>query len=256
MPIGISTLCTFGETFKKIAFYRESTPPVIEVIDDWADRLDRHRMRLLLELSSEWGVHYTIHAPIIDLNIASLNERVKGLSAQLVKESIDHARELGAELVVVHPGSFPPDSRGDPEAYWQLNFDSISEICRHAAREGVEVCLENMPAKTRLFLQTPQDFLRLSDEGLDFEVALDVGHANTMGQLEEFLALLKGKIRHLHLHDNMGDRDAHLPVGRGTVDWSLLKTKIDLSSLTAVVEANTIPEALESVDAARQVFSS
>lgn len=256
MPIGISTLCTFGETFKKIGFYRESTPPVIEVIDDWADRLDGARIRLLLDLGSVWNIRYTIHAPIIDLNIASANERVKRLSAQLVKESIDHARELGALLVVVHPGSLPPDNRGDPEAHWHLNSESLSEICEHAAREGVAVCLENMPAGTRLFFQLPQDFLRASEEGLDFEVALDVGHANTRGSLEEFLTLLKGRIRHLHLHDNMGDRDAHLPVGRGNIDWNLLKREFDLSSLTAVVEANTIQDALESVAAARQVFSS
>ncbi|MBC7126931.1 MAG: sugar phosphate isomerase/epimerase family protein [Candidatus Methanosuratincola petrocarbonis] len=256
MPIGISTLCTFGETFKKIAFYRESTAPVIEVIDDWADRLDGPKIRLLLDLSSVGDTCYTIHAPIIDLNIASANERVRRLSTQIVKESIDHARELGALLVVVHPGSFPPDGRGDQEAHWRLNSESLSEISAHAAREGVPVCLENMPAGTRLFFQTPQDFLRLSEEGLDFGVALDVGHANTRGLLEEFLALLRGRIRHLHLHDNMGDRDTHLPVGRGTVDWNLLKRAIDISSVTAVVEANTIPEALESVAAARQVFSS
>jgi len=256
MPIGISTLCTFGETFTKIGFYRESTPPVIEVIDDWADRLDGSRIRLLLDLTSVWDVLYTIHAPIIDLNIASANERLKRLSALLVKESIDHAHALGAPLVVVHPGSFPPDGRGNPEAHWRLNSESLSEICEHAAKEGVEVCIENMPAGTRLFFQTPQDFLRASEEGLDFEIALDVGHANTKGLLNEFLAQLRGRIRHLHLHDNKGDRDAHLPVGRGTIDWKLLKREIDIPSLTAVVEANTIPEALESIAAARQVFSS
>ncbi|MDH7556832.1 MAG: sugar phosphate isomerase/epimerase family protein [Candidatus Methanosuratincola sp.] len=256
MPIGISTLCTFGETFKKIGFYRESTPPVIEVIDDWADRLDGSRIRILLDLASVGDVRFTVHAPIIDLNIASANERLKRLSAQLVKESIDHARDLGALLVVVHPGSFPPDGRGDPEAHWRLNSESFCEIREHAAREGVGVCLENMPAGTRLFFQTPQEFLRASEEGLDFGVALDVGHANTRGMLGEFLELLRGRIRHLHLHDNKGDRDAHLPVGRGTVDWQLLKREIDISSLTAVVEANTELEALESVAAARQLFSS
>ncbi|MBC7121310.1 MAG: sugar phosphate isomerase/epimerase [Candidatus Methanosuratus sp.] len=256
MPIGISTLCTFGETFKKIEFYQESTPPVIEVLDEWADRLDRSRIALLLALSSVWRTRYTLHAPIIDLNIASASERVRQLSIELVKESVDHARELGALLVVMHPGSFQPVSRGAPDADWALNFASLSEIREYAAQEGVNLCLENMPAGTRLFFQSPQDFLRASEEGLDFDLTLDVGHANTKGTLREFLALLKGRIRHLHLHDNMGSRDEHLPVGRGTVDWGLLKREVDLSSMTAVVESNSIQDAVESVAAARQILSS
>ncbi|MEJ5293449.1 MAG: sugar phosphate isomerase/epimerase family protein [Candidatus Methanosuratincola sp.] len=220
------------------------------------DRLDRSRIDLLIDLGSAWDVRYTVHAPIIDLNIASASEKVRRLSMELVRESVDHARELGALLLVVHPGSFPPDGRGDPETHWRLNLESLSEICGYASRERVVVCLENMPAGSRLFFQTPGEFLRASEEGMDFQVALDLGHAHTRHLTGEFLSLLKGRLRHLHLHDNMGDVDSHLPVDRGTIDWRLVKSEIGSASLTAVVEANTPHEALESLAAARQVFSS
>lgn len=254
MPIGVSTLCTFGETFKKISLYREFTPPVIEVLDDWSDRLDRQKVRMLLELESLFSAKFTVHAPIIDLNIASPNERVRQASVDAVRESIDHAREIGALLVVVHPGLAPiPGMIGQDEC-WGLNLDSMRQILSHAQEEGIRLCLENMPLGNRLIFQHPSDFLRLYEEGIAVEIALDVGHANTLKNLGSFLQMLRGRISHLHLHDNLGGNDDHLVVGEGTVDWALIGREIDFGSVTAVVESRTPSDALRSLRAARQLL--
>lgn len=254
MPIGISTLCTFGETFTKINHFREFTPSVIEVLDDWTDRLDEPNLASLVRIASDWGVRYTIHSPIIDINLASVNEEVRDLSIRRIKGSIDHAHELGAELVVVHPGFKSQVDRIDPEKHWRLNFDSLSRLLDYAEGTGVALCLENMPAGDRLLFQSPSEFLRILEEGLSVGVVLDVGHANTVGLLHEFLDKLGDRIRHLHLHDNLGSKDEHLVVGKGTVDWVLLRRMVDLNRLTAVVECNTLSDAAESLLASRQLF--
>jgi len=53
------------------------------------------------------------------------------------------------------------------------------------------------------------------------KVLLDVGHAN-IGQkknlVESFFKGFSGKIVHLHLSDNKGKDDDHLPIGVGYVD--------------------------------------
>ncbi|MDI9644743.1 MAG: sugar phosphate isomerase/epimerase family protein [Candidatus Verstraetearchaeota archaeon] len=256
MPIGISTLCTFGETFAKISRYREFTPSVIEILDDWLDWLDGSRIALLSSLASEWDVLYTIHSPIIDINLASLNAEVRDLSIRRVKESIAHAHKLGASLVVIHPGVSSGLDKVAPDTHWRLNYDSLSKILEYAEREGVRICLENMPAGERLLFKTPEEFLCLSEEGLTIGMALDVGHANTVGLLPEFLDKLRGRIVHLHLHDNMGTNDEHLVVGKGTVDWGLVRKRVDLCRITGVVECHTLKDAAESLSASRHAFRS
>jgi len=49
---------------------------------------------------------------------------------------------------------------------------------------------------------------------------LDIGHANLFGRRpEEFIEKFHPKLKHVHLHDNFGNADLHLPIGRGAIDW-------------------------------------
>lgn len=53
---------------------------------------------------------------------------------------------------------------------------------------------------------------------------LDVGHQSVFGKtpLKEWLTLIGGYIGHIHLHDNAGDRDSHLGMGKGNIDFDIL----------------------------------
>ena len=55
-------------------------------------------------------------------------------------------------------------------------------------------------------------------------LCLDCGHLTVFGgaPLAEWLASLGGFIGQLHLHDNLGKKDDHLPMGRGRIDFSRL----------------------------------
>jgi hypothetical protein len=48
---------------------------------------------------------------------------------------------------------------------------------------------------------------------------------------EDFINKFKGKIKHIHLHDNDGNDDLHIPMGTGMINWeelvSLLKKYYD-----------------------------
>ena len=48
---------------------------------------------------------------------------------------------------------------------------------------------------------------------------LDLGHAHCFSEypVTEWAERLAGHIRHVHVHDNDGSRDAHLALGRGTI---------------------------------------
>jgi sugar phosphate isomerase/epimerase len=49
---------------------------------------------------------------------------------------------------------------------------------------------------------------------------MDIGHQSVFGKapLSDWIENLAPWIRHLHLHDNHGDFDAHLPLGAGSID--------------------------------------
>ena len=68
---------------------------------------------------------------------------------------------------------------------------------------------------------TPQEHLyilrRLGSPHLG--ALLDIGHARTWGlDLREYIRSLADYIILFHLHDNRGQTDEHLPLGRGNID--------------------------------------
>ncbi len=59
---------------------------------------------LLSELKRSYDLTYTMHAPFCSVNLASINPKLRKASLNEILNSITYARELGCELVVVHPG--------------------------------------------------------------------------------------------------------------------------------------------------------
>lgn len=67
--------------------------------------------------------------------------------------------------------------------------------------------------------------------------------------MDEWLKSVSSKLFHLHLHDNHGRADEHLPVGDGTIDFSPLQSHLkgmsDLPSIT--LEARSLEHLLRSL---------
>jgi len=254
MPIGISTLCTFGQPYKRLNEYTSSGTPLIEVLDDWKDRISRAKASTLLELASCHGTKFTVHSPILDMNIASANARFRSLSIRQVKESIDPAASIGAGLVVVHPGSSSPLDDYYRGTHWEHNVASLRTIVSYAEDAGVTAAIENMPRHVRSFLKSPGEFRQLEELGFDLKMTLDVGHANTTSNLRDFVEDFKAHIVHVHIHDNKGGYDEHLGAGRGTVDWDYLRSSLSFTKITGVVESTSFSDATACLERANHLF--
>jgi sugar phosphate isomerase/epimerase len=59
-------------------------------------------------------------------------------------------------------------------------------------------------------------------DGLEMGMCLDIGHANTMGQIPELMKMAP-RFVNMHVHDNMGETDQHLPLGNGNIDFAVLR---------------------------------
>jgi sugar phosphate isomerase/epimerase len=100
--------------------------------------------------------------------------------------------------------------------------NSLAAIIDRAQTLGLCVCLENMFPKCRAFVE-PADFVEILQRFPDLKLTLDTGHANIADpvgrRILEFIEKFGHRIGHLHVSDNLGKRDDHIPLGAGKIDF-------------------------------------
>ena len=74
-----------------------------------------------------------------------------------------------------------------------------------------------------------------------------------LGLLTTFWSLLTEKISHIHIHDNMGKKDEHLPLGKGTIDWKHVMKKLSDYKGIFVTEMSSVEEGIESLEFLRKL---
>lgn len=156
-----------------------------------------------------------LHGAFIDVNPASGDSAFRALSERRCRESCELAMRLGARHVVFHSGA-APFLRG---AYLQGWAASTAAFFSGLARDypGLCICLEN---SQDVDAEPLRRVMELAEGAIG--VCLDLGHANySRAPLTQWLDALGDYIGYVHLSDNLGQFDDHLPLGAGTVDWAL-----------------------------------
>ncbi|MBZ3935302.1 sugar phosphate isomerase/epimerase family protein [Methanimicrococcus blatticola] len=198
------------------------------------------------EILSSFSLSYSIHAPTLDINLAAVREKIRKAGVEIINESAVFCMNNNIEILVVHPG-YAADVQTLPAAYKSFE-KSTAELEKIKEETGVRICIENMPNAEIYLFKTPEDEKKINLKSKNLEFILDIGHANTAGNLNEFL---EKEIAHYHIHDNAGDVDNHLGFGNGTIGFNILeqivkKAKKDKAVLIA--ENKTVEEALKTVE--------
>lgn len=157
----------------------------------------------------------SLHGAFIDINPASGDPAFRQLSRTRCHESCQLARELGASHAVFHSSCFPFLRETYLDHWAVMCAEFFTEL---AQKYDLMICVENSQDVD------PAPLCALMDQVTDerVRVCLDIGHANySRTPLEDWFDRLGAYIGYLHLSDNMGKFDDHLPLGRGTVDWKL-----------------------------------
>ncbi len=218
-----------------------------EIVAEGDYRLDNPealaRIRDLIETTN---LPVTVHAPYGDLNCASLNYPILRESIRQITACIAAAAEW-TDRVTFHPGYLSPLAKLDPERAWATQKEALREIGRSAAEHGVLACLENMIAIREFLCRDPGELLGMIEGIEGVGACFDLGHAHTVGAVPAFVAQL-ARANHLHLHDNHGESDEHLPLGAGTIDYGRMGPVIAASYRgIAVVEGRSIEEGCRSL---------
>ena len=242
-------LYSLGEPFNRMVKHLKNIgTSYIEIVDDGAHELTSKRIKTLKETAKSYNLTYSLHAPFADVNIASPIKSLLNASIKRVKQSIEHANDLGAKLLVFHPGALTGISQFYPGAQWKQNIASIQEIYATAEDYGVNVAIENLPGKYWFLMNSPEQFSKFYREtNLPLGIVMDLGHAHLEGLIKPFFNQLADKIVHIHASDNDGTDDQHNGVGDGNIDYTWLAEtlkKIRYDKSVIVESTKAVPESI------------
>jgi sugar phosphate isomerase/epimerase len=225
-----------------------------EIVADGNYRLDNLAcFKKIEEVIATTDLGITVHAPYGDLNLATLNDPIWRESIRQICTCIEHASAL-TDRVTIHPGYISPVGKLMPQKVWDLQKDALRQIGKCAVEHSVLACLENMISIKEFLCRQPEELIGMTEGIGGIGMTFDFGHANTIGKVNEFLPFVN-RANHIHIHDNHGLSDEHLPLGAGTIDWERVGREIAARYTGAVViEGRSVDEAKTSLAVFRKWF--
>jgi sugar phosphate isomerase/epimerase len=184
---------------------------------------DLDRVRRLLDTK---GYRIFTHAPFFGLDVASIDAGISSYSLRCLGRAIEVTAGLGGELMVVHTGYLPQYSREGRRMWFRNWCDRMPRLVERARRHGVLIALENTWDDRPEVLDHLRDLLPDREQ---VKYCLDTGHMNVYSRLpvRRWWERLGGNVAALHLHDNDGLSDDHLPPGGGTFDFETMVSILD-----------------------------
>ncbi len=182
--------------------------------------LDKIKCLETAKLLAEKGLKVTFHAPFLDLRPAALDDKIRQTSIERIKQVFDLAPYFHPLKIVCHP-SFDDRYYVSADDLWLENgVKTWTELIKLAKEYQTTIALENVYEKNPYILRRLFD--ALSSDKICF--CFDTGHFNVFSYepLNVWLKELGKYLGHLHLHDNFGRLDEHLPVGNGTFPFGKL----------------------------------
>lgn len=188
------------------------------------------RLRKLRKLVDSLGLEVSVHGPIWDMNPASYYSEVRDLAFRQLKKAIDTCSHLGGEIVVMHPGRCPtPQLEKTLSAAKSRFVNFTSEVLRYAKESGVKLTLENFPLSDEVPYSYPRQMITLARKLDGLGITFDIGHAfigkcrqkvrDPEREIAEEIKLVGKYLTNVHIHDNHGGWDEHLPPGEGDINF-------------------------------------
>lgn len=206
-------------------------------IEVWVDQANEHdeAAAALRQRAEQLGLGLSVHASSYDLNLAAWNRGIRAESQRQTVESVRFAADLGAQVVVVHPGR-RSSSRDGIEEYWPLVLESLEPVDEVADALGVTVGLELMEKRPKEVFMLPDDARRLMAHGYRAtRVTVDLAHSWSHYDPVQFLSEVDlGWVAHVHLSDS-SPKTVHLPLGEGDVDLAAVYRGLVATGYNGVV---------------------
>lgn len=225
-PIGLSTGC-FHHTpiLECLESIRESGFCMIEVVFS-PPHLDYKNLSAVREAAlriEELGMEaYSFHAPFAnDIDISSPDLATREHALDEILRAVEAASMLGVHYFVIHPGPENADIPSREERMVRIEnvVSVLNRVAIRCSEAGIKCVLENkLP---HLLFGSSSDIVWILGmlETNEVGACLDTGHAFLAGDLYPLVYKFGPHLRMLHVHDNNGHGDEHLPPGEGRIEW-------------------------------------
>ncbi|MGE4275256.1 MAG: sugar phosphate isomerase/epimerase family protein [Candidatus Methanomethylophilaceae archaeon] len=197
-------------------------------------------------VAPSYDLKYSIHAPISDVNVAAMSERMREAATLELMATMECAIQMEVDTLTVHPGYRPFVVKGMEDKALMRAAKSLRTLNRVSREFGVRIAVENMPEFFMMLGKTAEELEALL-EGTDLGVCFDIGHAHTTGQMDQMLAL-QDRFVNVHIHDNNGSHDEHLTIGEGQIDFESVLSRMKGYKGNYVIEIKTMESAILSRD--------
>lgn len=193
-----------------------------------ADVVDSHAVRTALD---ETGLSVVGHTAWY-LPFGSPVPRLREAAIAEVESAFPQFVTAGVALVNVHPdgGRRTVGIGGEQIRAW--NIAAFARLAVAAQAHGLRLMVENIPEH----FDTVADLRALLDAHPSIGFHLDIAHAQVRGtRTHEFLTAFSDRLAHVHLSDNSGRSDDHLPLGAGRLDWKRLVRALKRTGYDATI---------------------
>jgi sugar phosphate isomerase/epimerase len=196
--------------------------PEIGIDAEALERFDLSDYQRIAEKIHARLLSITLHGPFIDLAAGSMDPAVKALTRNRFEQLLELVPIFRPAAVVCHAGYDRKRYSYFRDEWMGKSVETWSWLAGCLLGQGSRLMLENVYEEDS---RDMRDILRLlKRQNVGF--CLDAGHliAFGRGHLKQWLEDLGPYIGQLHLHDNHGREDEHLPLGKGKIDFRLLFT--------------------------------
>jgi len=191
--------------------------PEIYFSGDDLDTLDKKEGRRLAETLHQNQLEITFHSPFMDLSPGGVDRKVKEVTLDRFSKVIELAEFFKPKNIVFHPGYEKWKFDGNVSLWLESSLETWRPLVKQAASNGLTLAIENV------FEETPDSLALLLKEihSPHFRFCFDTGHHHVFSKvsLPVWIEVLGDYLSEVHLHDNHGERDDHLPMGEGGFDF-------------------------------------
>lgn len=154
------------------------------------------------------------------IDLGSPYEKIRKAWLDEIKKEIVVASQLKIDKFNIH---LYAEGLMDKKKHQRIILDnyikSLRELVIFAKKHKIKIILENVPHPWANF----ENFRYIVDSVPGLFVHLDLGHVfitDNMKGFKKFIPYFAKKIEHVHIHDNFGKHDDHLPLGKGKIDFA------------------------------------
>ncbi len=235
---------------KSVEFWAE-TP------DFWMGRTDAIALAALKEAISIMPEGCNLHAPVLDLNPASINNNVHEVTINETLWSLDLAKSKGAGIVTIHPGRRTVH-RPPTDEDWGRFLKYLAECKKKADQVKIRLSLENSMPAIRNMCVKPDEMKKVLDKFPGLFFTFDVVHASIISteMAMSFIEELSDRIINVHIgapHDGKPHYPTYLRKNMDSVLTALVDSGYN-GDLTIEIDDKTYPKQLSREEKVKELM--